>query len=44
MQSLFALTPNRILLAVLLMFSGVASGLAQESKLLNYSDVFDKKK
>src|SRR6202162_6569380 len=42
MQSLLALSP-RILTACLLMFSGALAALAQESKLLNYSDVFDKK-
>ena len=43
MQSLFTLTPNRILLVGLLMFSGILAGFAQESKPLNYTDVFDKK-
>jgi putative CocE/NonD family hydrolase len=43
MQSLRALSATRVLSACLLMFSGAFVGLSQGSKLVAYTDVFDKK-
>jgi predicted acyl esterase len=43
MQSLPALVAARLVLAWLLIFSGAFAGLAQETKPINYADVFDKK-